>query len=64
MGMFDLLYMTNVCETVICSEKEVSLYEGLEILGEMTSNCDVLTNATPPVFSYINPDSITLGVQF
>ena len=54
MGMFDLLYITNVCETVSCMNNEVSLYEGLEILGEVTSNCDVVTVANPPVYSYIN----------
>lgn len=62
--MFDLLYITNVCETVTCESSEVSVYEGLEILGEITSNCDILTPAVPPEYKYINEAVPLLGVQF
>lgn len=54
MGMFDILYILNVCETVTCANNEVSLYEGLEILGEVTSNCDIITDASEPEYSFIN----------
>lgn len=60
--MFDLLYVTNVCETVTCENTEVSLYEGLEILGELTSNCDILTSAAGPTYSYINDIVPMIGV--
>lgn len=41
LGMFDLVYITNVCETVTCMGADVSVYEGLLILGELAGGqCD------------------------
>lgn len=59
-----MVYVMNPCETVTCSNTEVSLYQGLEILGELTPNCDVLTNASPPVYSFIDEHVPSLGVEW
>ncbi|KAL4455058.1 hypothetical protein ABPG74_006440 [Tetrahymena malaccensis] len=64
MGMFDLFYVTNVCETVGCQGVDVSVYEGLQILGEITQNCDIMTNANEIVYDFVNNDNPKVGVQW
>ncbi|EGR28663.1 serine hydroxymethyltransferase, putative [Ichthyophthirius multifiliis] len=60
--MFEIVYVFNFCETVKCSDKQVAVYEGLQILGDLTENCDIIAYSSNPIFSHID-DIAEKGVQ-
>lgn len=43
MGMFNMVYVFNFCKPNLnCHFVPVAVYEGLEVMGNLTDNCDIV----------------------
>jgi centromeric protein E len=43
MGMFNMVYIFNFCNINLnCHNIPVAVYEGLEVMGTITDNCDIV----------------------
>ena len=58
MGMFNMVYIFNFCnfQGLVCGTEPVSCYEALEVVNEVTENCDVISRSTEMAVSHIDND--------
>ncbi len=65
MGMFNMVYIFNFCsyDDLKCGDDKVSIYEALEVLGEITDNCDTIAKITEPEVSHILEYSSNSGLK-
>lgn len=58
MGVFNMVYIFNFCSNapLTCNNSVASVYEALEVYGEMTDNCDIIAKSPNPEFSNIDGD--------
>lgn len=63
--MFNMVYIFNFCsyEDLKCGEDKVAIYEALEVLGEITDNCDTISKIVDPEITHIVENNANSGLK-
>lgn len=67
MGMFNMVYIFNFCNiNLSCHGVPVAVYEGLEVMGTITDNCDIVGLRYTKIVSHIpdKPKEYGISISF
>jgi centromeric protein E len=67
MGMFNMVYIFNFCNLDLsCHGIPVAVYEGLEVMGTITDNCDIVGLRYTKIVSHIadKPKEYGISISF
>ncbi|CAK72086.1 unnamed protein product (macronuclear) [Paramecium tetraurelia] len=64
MGMFNMVYIFNFCNiNLSCHGVPVAVYEGLEVMGTITDNCDIVGLKSTTSISHIQDKPKDYGIS-